>query len=245
MKKVLATGLLVIMASFSIPAAVTDVHAPFDQVLRTHVRDGYVDYPAIRSNPLFQNYLDYLASAQPESFTTREERLAFWINAYNALTIKGILDGLSPSNFFSRIRFFKTDYRLAGRDIDLYDLEHDIIIPFGEPRIHFAIVCASSSCPALISEAYTADRLDSQLDGNTRLFINNSAKNKFDTVHKTARISKIFDWFAEDFETETRTVQQFIGSYIEDPETAAALLDNQYQLWFLDYDWSLNGRQPG
>ena len=244
MKKGIGLCLIAIVSYFAISPTNAGNHQLFDQVLKAHVTDGFVDYPAIKSNARFQEYLDYLADADPESFATRDEKLAFWINAYNALTIKGIQDGLSPDGFFSRIRFFKRNYTLAGRQIDLYDLEHEIIIPFGEPRIHFAIVCASSSCPKLIAEAYTADRLDQQLDQNTRGFINNESKNKFDKTHKTARISKIFDWFPEDFEAHSQTVQQFLGKYIEDPVIAKALLNNEYQVWFLGYDWSLNGDKP-
>ena len=234
----------VIVACFAIPPVSANEHALFDQVLRAHVRDGFVDYPAIQMDERFQAYIDYLETADPDSLATRDEQLAFWINAYNALAIKGVLDGLSTGSFVSRVNFFTVDYSLAGRQIDLYDLEHDVIIPFGEPRIHFAIVCASASCPKLISEAYLAATLDQQLERNTRAFINNESENRFDKTWKTARISKIFDWFADDFVAHSTTVQRYMAQYVDDAEIAGALRNDEYQIWFLGYDWSVNGVAP-
>ena len=244
MPRTIRIFLSVILACFAIPSVSADDHELFDQVLRAHVRDGVVDYPAIQTDERFQAYMDYLATADPDSLATRDDQLAFWINAYNALAIKGVLDGLSTGSFVSRVRFFTADYTLAGRKIDLYDLEHEVIIPFGEPRIHFAIVCASTSCPKLISEAYLANTLDQQLERNTRVFINNEAENKFNKSRMTARISKIFDWFADDFVAHSTTVQQYIAQYIDDPAIASALRNDEYQIWFLSYDWSLNGSPP-
>lgn len=216
----------------------------FDAVLQEHVSpQGEVNYPVIGADPRFAEYLDYLEKADPAAFATKEEQLAFWINAYNALAIKGILDGLSPNGFFSRISYFKTTtYPLAGKDITLYDLEHDIIIPFGEPRIHFAIVCASASCPKLIAEAYTAEKLDQQLEANSTAFINNEFKNQFDLANKTASISKIFDWFAEDFIKADGSVQRFLAKYVAGKETANALAEDGFDIDYLEYDWSLNGK---
>ena len=231
-----------ILMLFSINAIAANTHQLFDDVLQAHVQAGKVNYPAIKQDQRFNDYITYLASANPETFTSRDEKLAFWINAYNALAIKGILDGLSPGSFFSRITYFKsTDYQLAGREINLYDLERDIIIPFNEPRIHFAIVCASASCPKLISEAYTAEKLESQLETNTRSFINNGSKNMFDVEKKQASISKIFDWFPEDFSKHSGSVQKYLANYAENPEVARLLADEQFRIKHMKYDWSLNG----
>lgn len=244
MPRVIGIFLSVIAACIATPAVSADEHQLFDRVLRAHVRDGVVDYASIQTDDRFQAYIDYLETADPDSLATRDEKLAFWINAYNALAIKGVVDGLSTGSLLARLRFFSADYTLAGRQIDLYDLEHEIIIPFGEPRIHFAIVCASASCPKLISEAYLAATLDLQLERNTRAFINNTSKNRFDTAQKTTRISMIFDWFANDFEAHSTTVQQYLAQYIDDREIASALRNDEYQIWYLDYDWSLNGIKP-
>ena len=243
MQRIIAGFLGIVIACFAVAVSAND-HQSFDRLLSAHVRDGVVDYGAIQEDARFRQYLDYLETANPDSLATREEKLAFWINAYNALAIKGVLDGLSTAGFFSRINFFTTDYRLAGRQIDLYDLEHDVIIPFGEPRIHFAIVCASASCPKLISEAYTAATLDQQLERNARDFVNDESKNRFDKSSKSARISMIFDWYADDFEAHSTTVQRYLAQYVDDPEIAEALNKDEYGLWYFDYDWSLNGSEP-
>ena len=235
---------IVIVTLFKFTPANAGGHQLFGQVLMANVEDGKVDYPAIKADSRFQDYLDYLAHTNPDFFASRDEKLAFWINAYNALAIKGILDGKSPAGYFSRINFFTSNHDLAGRKIDLYDLERKILIPFGEPRIHFAIVCASTSCPKMVNEAYTASDLDRQLDMNTRAFINNKMKNRFDQSTKSGRISKIFDWFPKDFEAHSETVQQYLGKYVDDPVVAASLLQNEYMLWFHDYNWTLNGINP-
>lgn len=218
-------------------------HALFDAVLKKNVSpEGQVNYPGIKGDSRFLEYIDYLADANPDAYETKQEKLAFWINAYNALTIKGILDGLSPGSFFSRITFFKTtDYKVAGREINLYDLERDIIIPFNEPRIHFAINCASASCPILIPEAYTAEKLEQQIEANTIAFINDQSKNMFDLNKKTASISKIFDWFPEDFERSANSVQKYLAKYVKDAGVAKLLDQDGFRIKYLKYDWSLNG----
>ncbi len=234
---------LVFMTLFFTSHAMAADHTLFDEVLKAHVKQGVVNYPAIQKDQRFSEYLDYLADADPASFKTVPEKLAFYINAYNALAIKGILDGLSPGSFFSRITYFKsTEYKLAGEDINLYDLERDIIIPFAEPRIHFAIVCASASCPKLISEAYTADKLEQQLEANTRAFLSNEFKNKFDAGKKVASISKIFDWFTSDFEKHSGSLQKYLAKYVGNAEVAKLLEQEAFKIKYLKYDWSLNGK---
>ena len=215
----------------------------FAGLLRDNVSAaGAVNYPGIKADPRLAEYLAYLAAADPDSFATDQQRLAFWINAYNALAIKGILDGLSPDGLFPRLIFFRsTDYTLAGRQINLYDLERDIIIPFNEPRIHFAINCASASCPILGAAPYVADRLEAQLEAATRAFINDPAKNRFDLAANTASISKIFDWFRADFKRAAGSVQKYLASYVADPKAALHLARDGFELRYLDYDWSLNG----
>src|SRR5438128_32616 len=120
-------------------------HRLFKEVLRAHVSDGVVNYPAIVKDSRFDKYLWYLDRVDPNALPTREDQLAFWINAYNAFAIKGILDGYSPLTKFGQYRYFiARDYGVGGQRINLYDLERKVLIPdFREPRIHFAIVCWS------------------------------------------------------------------------------------------------------
>ena len=238
---------MVLIALFMFPAAADEtagLHDKLSQVLKAHVKDGVVDYDGIEDDQRFFQYLDELALTNPDEFATDQEKLAYWINAYNALAIKGIIDDLSPSSFFGRISYFKTtDYQAGGRVIDLYDLERDVIIPFDEPRIHFAIVCASMSCPKLISEAYVASRLDEQLQNSAVDFINDPAKNQFDTDRKVAKLSKIFDWFEGDFKKHSGSVQKYVSQYLKDANLAGEL--DSYPVKHLKYDWNLNGTYTG
>lgn len=218
------------------------LHESFDEVLKENVVDGQVNYAGIKGDQRFHDYLQFLKNANLNIYGTQKEKLAFWINAYNALAIKGILDGLSPGSFISRVSFFiTTDYVVAGREISLRALEHDVLIPFADARIHFAIVCASQSCPTLRAEAYLASRLDEQLDSNTKIFINNPQKNQFDNHAGLARLSRIFDWFGDDFARHSGSVQKFIAQYINNPDTADLLRHDRFRLKYLTYDWGLNG----
>ena len=217
-----------------------------DHVLSQHVAEGHVNYPGIGQDGRFQNYLKLVNRVDPQQLSTREERLAFWVNAYNAFAIKGILDGLSPETLWGRYRFFiGQDYSVGGATINLYDLERKLLIPdFREPRIHFAIICASRSCPLLRSEAYSSNRLEDQLDEEARRFINDSSRNYFDQEKKIAHLSKIFDWFTEDFEAHSGSLLQYVAQYVNDPDLAQDLRKTPYHVEFLEYDWRLNGVPP-
>jgi hypothetical protein len=134
-------------------------HRLLGEVLASHVRDGVVYYPAIQMDARLQAYLAQLDRVDPNAFVTRNERLAFWINAYNVFAIKGILDQYSPVTYVGRYRYFiGRDYPVGGATINLYDLERKVLIAqFHEPRTHFAIVCASMSCPKLQPWTYEPD----------------------------------------------------------------------------------------
>jgi hypothetical protein len=217
--------------------------AAFDALLRAHVKNGVVDYPAFQDNAAFRKYVEELA--KPAQLAGKEETLAYYINAYNALAIQGILDGLSPSSLLGRARYFKIkEWPLNGRSITLYDLEHKVIRPLGEPRIHFAIICASKSCPFLRSEAYSAARLDTQLEEQARQFVNDTFRNRFDPATRTAHLSEIFKWFDEDFRGPAGSPQKYIAKYAADPEAAKLLAADGFKVEWIDYDWSLNGTPP-
>jgi hypothetical protein len=129
--------------------------------------------------------------------------------------------------------------------LSLSDLEHEILRrEFHEPRIHFAIVCASSSCPKLPSWAYIPTQLDQQLDQATRAFINDHMRNRFDRQQKVAYLSKIFDWFESDFAGTSGSALQFVARYVYDADLARELEAGMYRIDYLNYDWSLNGPAP-
>jgi hypothetical protein len=241
-------ALLLVMAIVLFPVAGSAgesgaaLHQPFDEVLKAHVADGSVNYDGVGTDQRFAGYIKDLRQTDAGKFSDRNELLTFWINAYNALAIQGILNGSSPKSFFGKIGFFYNDkYDVGGLVTNLYDLEHKILRPLGEPRIHFAIVCASQSCPLLSAEAFAADRLEKQLDDSARRFINDTTRNRFDREKKTAHLSKIFDWFEKDFEQHSGSVTRYVARYVNDPELARELTDGQYRIKYLDYRWGLNG----
>jgi hypothetical protein len=188
--------------------------------------------------------------AADERAASREERVAFWINTYNAFTVKLILDhypvtsirsiGLLPLSAF-RTKFIPIP-GLGKGDLSLDHIENDILRKeLGEPRIHFAIVCASKSCPKLRSEAYRADAVQLQLEQAARDFIQDSSKNRYDATERTFYASSIFKWFRGDFERAKGSLAAFIAQYAQ-PDIAAALRQGDVRIEFLDYDWSLNGK---
>lgn len=238
-------ALLLLVLGLLAPAvpvlAATDFR-DLDAVLVRNVRNGYVDYDGIRADPAFERSIATLATTDPVLLETPAERLAFLVNAYNAFAIQGILDGLSPATLLGRNQFFKRrTFRLMGRDITLQDLEHEEIIPAGGPRLHFALVCASLSCPRLANRAWQGADLDQRLDDAARQFINDGTRNRFDPGRRIAFVSRIFDWYRKDFAAEAGSVQQYLARYVDDPAAAEILRRDGFELRYVDYDWDLNG----
>jgi len=221
-------------------------HQLFEELLQAYVRDGVVDYPAIASDPRLEAYLEQLDRVNPTSLPTQDHRLAFWINAYNAFAIKGIVDGYSPKTLYGRYRYFiAREYRIGGEAINLYDLEQRVLIPdFREPRIHFAIVCASRSCPKLQARVFSPERLDAQLDDAARAFINDPSRNRLDRTRKVTELSMIFKWFEPDFQAAAGSLLAYVQRYVADAELAGDLANSRYTVAFLEYDWRLNGPPP-
>ena len=210
-------------------------------LLQRAVDNGVVDYSAWQDNPDFDRLVGQIAQAETSAMN-RREKLVFYINSYNILAARGILDGHSPSSLWGRFVYFKLDkYTVADEEITLFDLERERIIPLGEPRIHFAIVCASQSCPPLRNEAYTLPGLDEQLDSAARDFINDPDSNRFDAAAREALISKIFDWYEEEFEAVAGSLQKYLADYVTDDEIATMLREEAFDIDYRSYDWSLNG----
>jgi len=217
-----------------------------DEVLLLNVRNGFVDYDGINADSRFPEFIRQIGESDPVALRTQENELAFFINAYNTLAIKGILDGHSPVTFWGRYRFFKRQkFLVSGETTSLEDLEQDRIIPLGDPRIHFAIVCASLSCPRLSSRAYEPKTVDLQLRSSAVQFINDPTRNRFDLDRRIAFLSMIFKWYAEDFERAGGTLQQYLARFVTDAEVQDALRLDQFELRYVEYDWHLNGRFSG
>lgn len=217
-------------------------HDNWTTLLQKHVTtSGQVNYKGfIEERELFQSYLDDLSQHPPGNNWSENEKLAYWINAYNAFTVKLIIDyyplesikkigdGLPMVNSPWDIKFFK----IGNVDFDLNTIEHEILRKeFNEPRIHFAINCASFSCPKLKNEAFTAALLETQLEDQTRQFINNPDKNIIST--NELELSKIFNWFESDF-TKEKSLLSFIKPYLK------IELSNNPNITYLDYNWDLN-----
>lgn len=221
-------------------------HQAWDRIVQSYVHDGQVNYPAIQASSRLDGYLGELNRIDPTKLSTRQHQLAFWINAYNAFAVKGILDHYSPMTLWGRYRYFiGRDYQVGGATINLYDLEREVLIEqFHQPLMHFAIVCASASCPKLQSWAYQPDQLDCQLERAAKEFINDPTRNRFDRRQKIASLSMIFQWFEKDFAGAAGSVLAYIARYIEDPGLAKELQQQGYRIEYLEYDWSLNGIPP-
>ena len=235
--------LMICAATFTTAQSDTNARDGFSALLEQHVVDGVVDYTGFRDKPALDTYIEYVANKTDVESLPLNEQLAFYINAYNALAIKGILNGKSPKSFFGRVGYFyNAKYIIAGKKTNLYDFEHKVIRPLGEPRIHFGLVCASTSCPKLRSEAYTPEALDRQLNESATDFINDTSKNHFDLEKDRAHLSKIFDWFKKDFEVDS-SLQQYIAQFIQDETVKAKLSTNDFSIKHNKYDWSLNGKK--
>jgi hypothetical protein len=240
LRRFAAPILLLAMANASMAAP---DYSAFDELLLQNVGNGFVNYAGIEANPRFRRFVQQVGETDAGSLPERSDKLTFYINAYNALAIQGILDGYSPARLFGRYKFFKSKkYVVLGKKINLFDLERKILIPMGEPRIHFAIVCASMSCPRLSNRAYLPETLEQQLDEGAHRFINDISRNHFDLPRRIAYVSKIFDWYREDFELAAGSLQRYLASYVEDAEVAKALDNDEFDIRFLKYDWNLNGR---
>ena len=218
---------------------------PIGPLLSAHVDNGHVNYSAFLASADFATFIEALKTYPISSRTSREEKLAAYINAYNGIAIQGILDGYSPSSIWSRIRFFKRrQYNLFNGSLSLFELEHERILTLNEPRVHFAIVCASKSCPPLQNYLFSPKQIDQQLDADTRAFVNDASSNQFDGTSKSAKLSRIFRWYEDDFIQSSGSLANFLADFIDDPVLAASMREGNWSFTFDDYDWTLNGSPP-
>ena len=228
-------------------------HTRFDQVLKKYVdKNGFVDYSALQRSSAgrrdLKAYLSELSRASPGKRSSREAKLAFWINAYNAVTLEGILQvypTTSIRNHTARVFGYNIWKELplivGGGQHSLENIEHQILRKMGEPRIHFAIVCASIGCPRLRNEAYTASQLDQQLSDNVRDFFTRSKHFRFNAKRRTMQVSSILKWFGEDFGRTQVARFTYLQKYLPQPARKIAV-DSRTRITYLDYDWNLNDK---
>jgi Protein of unknown function, DUF547 len=238
---VLISAILVYTNLFS---AVPD-HDVWNKLLQKNVSaEGKVNYKGFISDQVsLDKYLQTLSDSPLESSWSVNEQKAFLINAYNAFIVKLItmyypvksIKDIGPK---TQIPFVNTTWDIKfiryGKDsVDLNFFEHGMLRKnYKDPRIHFALVCASASCPILLNEAYTAEKLDQQLDQQAKVFLTDTFRN--DISANEPKLSKLFDWYAMDFKTKKTTVIDFINKF------SPIKIDKKANVTYLDYSWDLN-----
>lgn len=266
LNRLVAMLLSVILLSWAgvVNAAEFDqTYADYEGLLKRYVADGRVDYKGLKNDTTALDlYLDSAAGVAEAHFNqwTEPERLAFLINLYNAATLKLIVDHYPVKSIKDIGSIFKGPWaqpvvRLFGSTITLDTLEHDIVRKrFSEPRIHLALVCAAKGCPTLRSDAYTAEKLNAQLDDQSRRFLASPAGLRIDRGSEVVYLSSIFKWYGEDFvarfsppsgfsglDKTERAVANFCSGYISASD-GDHLKAGGYSVKYLDYDWSLNAK---
>ena len=227
-------------------------HEAWDALLRRFVDDrGQVDYRSWKADPAavseLDGYLNLLSTGDADGAASREAKLAFWINAYNAVTVKGILreyPTTSIRNHTAKLWGYNIWKNLLlqvdGKKPSLEDIEHKTLRLMNEPRIHFAIVCASKGCPRLLNEAYTAERLEEQLELNARDFFAQQQNFQAEAAAKQVRLSAILQWFGEDFGDNEQEVLSRISVWLPNDDARRVVADRSVRVSYLDYDWDIN-----
>jgi hypothetical protein len=263
-------ALLTAALCLALPAAAAfdPAHAAWDALLKKHVawrpggHESTVGYAGFKQDrPALNAYLAALSAVSDAQFRTwsKAQQLAFLINAYNAYTIDLVLtrypDVKSIRDLGSLLSspWKKRFISLLGQPRSLDDIEHGMIRARGaydDPRIHMAVNCASIGCPALRPEAYVGERLDAQLDDQVARFISDRTRNRFDPQTQRLQVSRIFDWYGDDFRQGQRGIDSLEGFFAryalqlaDRPEDQQAVVNRKVKISFLDYDWALNDQR--
>jgi len=246
MKRALSLGIILLGQVSSVAAGqVEQGLGSWERVLDRFVDDrGRVAFRELATDraelDAFVSFVAEVAPwSHPELFPAEADRLAFHINAYNALSMSGILGAGIPEDLdgaFRRLAFFKrTKYRIGGREMSLHAYENEVIRAFGDPRIHFAINCMSVGCPRLRRQSYRAERLDDQLEAAAREFFNNELHLRANSGRRRVELSSILKWFKEDFieGSNTRSTIVYVNRYRSQPIPA------DYSIKYISYDWTV------
>ena len=255
MTRTLSTLVLLLYISlWFIPgvSAGTFDHSKFDQALKKYVDDkGLVDYNSIAKDSGFSEYVQSLQTARVEELS-RDGQLAFWINGYNAVTIdkvikkkpkKSVRETFIPGVWTATKFFTSREHIVAGKRLSQDDIEHEILRKqFKDPRIHFAIICASMGCPPLPRIAYTEENVQTRLEEETRKYLNSPRGTRIDRAENTLHMSKLFDWFATDFIQKSGSTLAFMQPYLH--EEVRIFLERDPMISYLEYNWALNAQAP-
>lgn len=212
----------------------------FNSLLGRAVSNRRINYSLFANNPAFDRLIADIAEAELSGLSPNA-RLAFWINAYNALVIRNVVDNPGISSPMDVPGFFdKHTFTVAGRSLTLNQIENEIIRPeFNEPLIHFGLVCAARSCPPLEPTAYTAAHVRARLADNARAYLA-SQFNQYDAASNTLRLSQIFEWYKKDFGGSDRGILDFVRKY--GPASWKDKVNESTTVQYLQYDWTLNAK---
>jgi hypothetical protein len=227
----------------------------YDEILKQVVAvkgtQSFVDYTQLKSDTSkldeFTDGIEYIGKDEFDSWS-REQQMAFLINAYNAFTIKLILteypvDSIKDyGGFIVNSPWHRRFFTLFGKDSTLNIIEHELLRKvYKEPRLHFVLVCASISCPPLINEAFLADKLEQQFADASTNFLRDTERNRFDAENDKLELSKIFKWYKKDFIASAGSVNAYVAPWMTDDVALQTLIANkETKIRFLEYDWSLN-----
>ncbi len=220
------------------PLAVADFTQEADQFLNKYVKNGLVDYKSVKQNMDGIEGLYKQVGEMSVQDMGKMEKKAFYINAYNLIVIRQIAKNYPLKSPMDVEGFFdKQKHKVAGEMLALNELEKQkLIAPYKDARVHFVLVCAALSCPPLTAQAFQADKLEQQMNELTKKALNNGAFIKVNSKKKEVAISKIFDWYGDDFKQEAASVLAYINKYRDKK------IPTSHKVSFYEYDWTLNGQ---
>jgi hypothetical protein len=241
-RALLSAAFLALGLAPALQAAVSEPDpAVFDAILSDRAREGGFDYRSAtgQDRKRLAAYLSNLGDARPKEMSD-DERKAFWINAYNAMAIAIVLEHYPVRSIRDIAGAFQSiRKRIGGEMLTLDDIENRLR-ETRDARIHFAIVCASKSCPPLARKAYRARSLSADLDAQGRAFVGDPSKNVIDRADERLALSKIFDWNRKEFERDGGSLAAYVARFAPDAATASWLRTFRKRPEFLEYDWTLN-----
>ncbi|KPL10570.1 hypothetical protein AMJ71_02690 [candidate division TA06 bacterium SM1_40] len=217
-------------------------HELYDQVLKRHVEDGLVDYKALADDETLTEYLDDVANADLSFYTTREESMAFWINAYNATVLHAVAVRYPVRSIAMSAGFFDgVEHQVEGRAMTLNDMGNEMWVRFRDPRVHFVLSLAAVGGPTLARDAFLADGLDARLEEAARRSIIDDGMAILDREEARLDLSAIFSWFGEEFSQVAGSVDSFVSPYLS-VEDQAFVSEHDVTVSYMLYDWALNVR---
>lgn len=227
---------LMLFPAFAVGQSLDNFFSQADSFFAVHVKSGKVDYKAIHADASQLNTLLEIAATVSVDKSDADNYRAFWINAYNLAVIKGIVNNYPINSPLDKTGFFdKTKYELAGQKITLNDIENKMLrAVFNDARVHFVLVCGAQGCPPLISKAYTPANVESLLEQQTKIAVNNPDFIK--VKGKKVAISEIFKWYKEDFVTKDQDVIAYLNKYRSTPIASGS------KVTYYTYNWNLNAQ---